>query len=478
MRKITYLILLLFLLGILAAIPGASGFWFKKMYFDTIAAINAGHQFNIEVLDYQEGWLHSSAKIKITPILPNPPPPIPIQLEVTIDQSITHGPLVYNDINKNWQFAAATIQNDIHIPFVSQNSMQIYSLATFYDDWFTQIYIPAINKIIPGKGKITWQGLQGEVDFHVTDQTIDRTKMNMTIGAFNADTDPQIPVSFHMNIQPISYQTQASRQFDNIWNGETQSSLPGLSIQSAGKTIIDLNKLTMGCTFGAARDIFWNANFQLSLDKLSAPDQPITVISPLTITSSINNFSAQGINEILKALPNKPMAYQVFPRIIIPTSVMNNTITLSTSLGDLLLQATFSWPANTPLPASMDEITQKANINMNVKIAIPLVNLLIDNYAKKIAARSADKINAMVTERATSPVPTPTLNQAPQQRIPTLEELQQHAVNNIKQQINNWIQQGYITQENDSYIVSIIRDAGVLQINGKIPPPDFTPPPH
>lgn len=74
------------------------------------------------------------------------------------------------------------------------------------------------------------------------------------------------------------------------------------------------------------------------------------------------------------------------------------------------------------------------------------------------------QLYAANTQPALPPAPTPDNQQVAQQA----------AASSLKNQIDEWIKQGYVTQDNNDYVTTIIYENEVLKINGKELPPDIT----
>ena len=100
MRKLIFLI---FLVGMIAALPWLDGLYAKARYLNMLAALNTQYQFKTEVIEYHVGWLQSKAKVRFTNLIPPTPAnsfmlggSASIPNEVIVDDIITHGPLIYD----------------------------------------------------------------------------------------------------------------------------------------------------------------------------------------------------------------------------------------------------------------------------------------------------------------------------------------------------------------------------------------------
>ncbi len=224
----------------------------------------------------------------------------------------------------------------------------------------------------------------------------------------------------------------------------------------------------------------------------------------------------------------------LLPKLITLTTSLNVDFFAETSLGAASIKAKFAWPINQPAPQTMKDITDHAEITMDARVAAPLLTTLVDvdlksktptvsapaptpvlqpelppakamfnqqvaDFVRKgqipmsIALQIMDMwdkhltVEAFATEiqqyrlgpeveaqlirlysqrvasqNATQPASTPAA--ATTQPQPVAQTV------NAQAQIQQWVDQGYLVQEQNEYHTVIVRQSGVFSINGKPAP--------
>src|SRR6266496_3821808 len=115
MRKL--IILLIFLVVIAAAIPFVDGYLYKKEFISVVSSMAERYNdksLKVEIVEYNLGWLHSTAKTHVTSTDPETLKYMPEG--VTIDNEISHGPFVYDSANDQYRFACAYDVSRISLP--------------------------------------------------------------------------------------------------------------------------------------------------------------------------------------------------------------------------------------------------------------------------------------------------------------------------------------------------------------------------
>ena len=233
-KSIAIIFIFLFVIGLM---PWLDGYYYKQHYLQFISNIVSEHQSNIkiDVLTYRLGWLSSSAQLQVTPTLEKQGGSPKASLSFIVDQTISHGPLIYDNIQKKITFAMAAVQSSIHFPaWIKQalgnqtnSTLQINSLANFNGDCFNQIEVPLITLPIKEIGTLTWQGLTGDLYFKVDQDRMIQLKSNFNIGAVSAIGENEGPLSQkRFTIQPISTHSDVIREPIGIWSGKAEILIP------------------------------------------------------------------------------------------------------------------------------------------------------------------------------------------------------------------------------------------------------------
>jgi hypothetical protein len=117
------------------------------------------------------------------------------------------------------------------------------------------------------------------------------------------------------------------------------------------------------------------------------------------------------------------------PNLIMANTVINQNMSVDTSYGNFKSTAKLYWPANTPLPASSQDI-----LKMNFKVDMRAATTLVDELVKVIDAKQdGAQLNAQAPAVAAPPIPAsapvsavavpPTSGSVPVVAAPAKEEL-------------------------------------------------------
>lgn len=580
MRKIAIFIIALVIFISVGLVPWIDGTIFKKNYLNMVEAINHYHHVKIEVLNYQQGWFTSSAKIRVTPLSGSAQQPSPFVSFIIIN-SISHGPLVTDKAKNSLTFAYASIQSLVHFPveFAAFNKgplnpIEINTIFSFNHEWLNQFTIPSLALTLPGSGKLMWQGLSGNVDFHVVNKQITQSHIDMQVGALSLDGNNENSVVSTANIQAFSYQSEAWRQADGLWKGNTTLSLPGVKVIRPDGSNIEASQFKLISSVDGQSAAAYQFNLQIGMQKLHVPNDIIADVSDFNLSLIVNNVNMQVARELQNLIASlqtngesdTQQAYlALLPHLINANTTVNQKLTMNTPLGRLLSTVNVSWPANTPMPATLSDMASKTSMTINIRAASTLIDKLIESFDKLMSAYSSsvkppqqqpvtpvapqpapavatdsknaynllvaqllqqgeitlpqsleligffdahntaqqyaeniDKmglqantvmllkqqyqfaLNKMATATtqnppvpATAPTPTPTPVATP---VPVSVSPQQSEEALLKQQIADWIQQGFIIRDNNDYVISITHENGVTTVNGKALPPEALPP--
>ena len=447
-KKYAYAFVLLMLFLILMT-PWMSGLLFKRNFFHIISLIHAKKNYNVQVLAYRTGWFSSYAKIIIQPSLPNQDK-LFSNINATIEQKISHGPLVYDYIQHHWTIASAFIHANLlfepqemlfNIP-KDQPFIQIESLATFNDTYYFK-FLPFSRETRNGL-KFSWQGLNGSADFSVADEQINKIILNVTGNPVIAENN-----LYTLTLSGYTFQSKSTRSKKNIlWNQNSNFFLPTLSLKLLNKEKMFVEGFNV-LTNSSIEQNFYNSTRDININKINLALQLNAenfVINPATIKIVINHLDA---NQLTKLSENKSGLNDI-PRIITPTTAIKGDVTINTSNGRLLTNAEINWPA-THSPTTLEEISLLANLRVKIRVSISLVDYFLTMMDENFPTKSATS--------ATYPSTTSALTQ------PAMPAA------NFRMQINEWLNQGYLIKDQNDYVSNMIGGQGKLKINGK----DFSP---
>ncbi|OGT38203.1 MAG: hypothetical protein A3F12_03270 [Gammaproteobacteria bacterium RIFCSPHIGHO2_12_FULL_38_14] len=539
MRKIKITaVILIILLIIVGLIPWIDGIIFKKDYLELISYLNAKqvNQLKIDVLDYRTGWRQSTITLKISSTIPEATPSTPAQpVEVTITQTVSHGPFVKDTTQNKTIFALGTIQCTIPIPDALKPMldpskpapylMNIYSIAYFNDRYNTQVTVPPLTLIAQGLGTIDWQGLNGEMYFNMANDEIQNIKTNYSIGAMTVAGGNASPIAnLQLSIQTMTQTTDTTLDATGIRTGTVTVSIPSVLIAQSNQTMFSLQNLNFSNTT-AVQNNFFNAIHKTTLAQLNAPVIPFSISAPATLQIDVNQLNAQALATLINQIkmitaqeitPDNNTAMQIensVAKIITPTSTAMGNLTLPASDGTTTASLQASWPANTPLPATYQDIINKAQVNINIKIPVALmqrvalyflppqqlsatpasINLLNQKVSELLQQGQVDLPTTLqimsLHDQKLSPadfsaqlntlgLPPEIIEQlstaytqeqakAADTTTPTPAQQTATPIDQVNAMINAWIQAGWLVQNQTDYTISIVHTNGTTQVNGR-----------
>ncbi len=423
MKKIFYLIVALLLIS--GFIPWSTGYFFKQNYLRVIADFNQHNATQIRVVSYHAGWLQSQAIIQIIPSSSR------IYKDdlttITFDQHIAHGPIVYDSTQKRLRIALAAMQDTIHLAdkietFLfgkpkSQGIGTIHSIVHFNGWWSQHIQIPPmtiqVQNII---SKIFWEGVNGDVDILVHANRVTQIKSNLLFGALSVKGNEKMPTTmqFVFLLQPITEKSNSLLHPIGLWSGNLQSTIPGISLQNASNLVFNAEALAFdGMSTITATNMLSFTN-TMSIQKIEIPNYIIPTITALNLNFSLDNINAgelvHFINIAKNTEKNDPAKFdnlekqytELFPRLITATTHVGLHFSANTTLGAVLLTGEVNWPENKALPTTMDELRNNISAKSAIRIAIPLAQVMLNQFFTDVAKRGAEKMSASNTVNNTA----------------------------------------------------------------------------
>jgi len=99
--KIFAILVLLLIVGVIAT-PFIYGIIVKNKYYEVVSIIKKDYDVDIKVINYKKGWFNSEATLEISDANRSNKP-------VLLQQTLDHGPIVYDDNTNSYKLAAAAI---------------------------------------------------------------------------------------------------------------------------------------------------------------------------------------------------------------------------------------------------------------------------------------------------------------------------------------------------------------------------------
>lgn len=492
--------------------PWILGNQFKKSYFTFIQ--NNQKLNNIKIIEYKQGWLHSNVKLTISD--PNIP-------SILIEQTVQHGPFIFNHL----KFALAYVTSKMDILNDSQKSfasLQTNSLVHFNFDTYTSFTIPPIN-INKNAHVINWEGASGDIEFSVNkNMRIQSFTYHLNIGHINIQNSE--PVFFDsLRVNSITSTNTTIPLANDLLEVNHELSIPEIMIIKSGNNI-NINNLNYRYWAGMEGAVYYKMGMQLAIKNLDIPILPITTISDINILLAVNNIDAKALAPFLKnihSMSAENRAAYLLQKNNLQTLAANSNATMQMSANTTYGALSVIGKVNIDNAASMlDNFLFTANI----KIAIPLFNQLADlfpGYFKSITRAPKIETNSIVVEENTNEpdsaqkqfnqhiallvqngqIPLSValkIMEASNQKLSIdaftaqLKELQLSPtlINDITQEyqlamsiretakteinvaddqeksaLNDWVANGYFTQEGNNYITTLTYQHGKILLNGK-----------
>jgi uncharacterized protein YdgA (DUF945 family) len=431
MRRIGYVIIFVFIIGALAgATPWVDGYLFQKDYQADIAAINSTGNIQIKITEYNLGWLSSDIKLSLAfPTLaqasPTPQSSVPTPI-VTIDQHITHGPLINDPNQGRWVFALALIQSNLHLPNenkviakdATQGVLQADALVDFNGKYTTQIQTPVFS-MNNGAGKLSWQGLKGTLTADVQNHVVVDAQSDLQFAPFLVTSDYG---SF--SLQEMKWQAERACQQPSLCGGSSTVAIANMDAQGMGSHF-KVGSINLETKYGPSGSNQYDNSLDLAISKVNASVMSYADYSvdkaTLKITSSHLNGAAveQLLQKVrsdsdMNANTNPSARMDAFnallPPLVTPDTTIATDVAMNTSVGDLTSQGKMSWPKNTALPKTMAELGKGLNVNIETRVSVSLVDEVIkvlDGEAPATPAATPATTNPAATPAAPSAATQP-----------------------------------------------------------------------
>lgn len=454
LRMLNY-ILAIFLMIALAAAPWIDGEFFKRKFLHVADIINQENRVKIEVLDYQQGWLNSSAKLRVTLIENGVTAPYRVATQkksqpVTfiVEQDISHGPLIYDPLSQRFGVGYANIHSLVHAPQELAAAMiETSTLAQFNGDWLGEIRMPKMVANSPLMN-MEWDGLNGDYKLVVIQDDLRNLKINLHVGTITVNFGAQNNYVKQLWIEPISYTNDTARTRNGLWSGNANLATQAIRIKKFDGSLISVEGLTLSTSYGISGATFYNTAmiFNLYNLKLMHPLIPNTKLLHLKISAS--NFNAEGLNEYIQFFKSSTteainnMSMETIETLLAHTVMKNSSITgegkADTDIGMIELRSLTEWDSTAEQPDTLAEILNTANTRIYVKASPQITKKIILEY----------KNNFAKPPEAISRVP----NQAPL---------------TVDGMVDGLTRIGYIVKNEDSYSTVFTINNGDLKINGR-----------
>ncbi len=454
--KFKYVLVVIFIMMLFAFVPWIDGLVFKYKYIAMLTRVGNVNALTVQFTQYHLGWLSSDATVIINPVANNP------NTAITLNQHITHGPLLKDPISDRYVHSVGLIRTVLHLPPKVENLLlgnaatggivQITTLATFHGNFTNQFMVSPISVNKSEQDKFALQGLSGIVDVEFPESRISHISTAMTAGSMLLQN-----TIGEVSILGLKSSGDKTCPFLSLCNGTAKTNIPQITLKTPAGLNVSVNKLNVLTTYGIDDQNNYNSYFQLTLDKWAST---ASTAGPINMQFWVNNINSAALIKLVDSIKqakgklsaSDPAAQQLFvdqlsmtgAHMIQANSVISSDIKVNTSLGGLSSVARIFWPAKTDLPNTIKEVQEKISYQINIRAAQALIAQLV----KVMDANHIEWniIKAQTQATAGSPLPA--------------------ATNNIEDEVKNWITQNKVSDDVGKQIILLYKQHLAPEIFG------------
>ncbi len=470
-------LLMFALMLLIALIPWIIGSLCKRNYFHYVERFNQNSGIHIQILSYEQGWLHSQATIRVdiehvlvsdlhklnAPLMALIRP-----VSLTIHESIQHGPIVYNRIAQRFSIGYANIQSDLTLPadfalnFVtrlsSQGPIKIDTISRFNNRWQTHLAIPRLDMVIAPNAQATIDGILGTIDLQLK-RNAKLIHLQFQLGAATID-HLQSSFANKISTNPFDYRYNATLQ-NGLLTGSTLIHLNQVAVWRPDNSIYTADRLILRNIFSIDDRILYNTSASIYIAKLNAVNSVVPLTSKIKINIKANNFDANGLNAYIEKLSNispdltTELNAMVLADIIMHAINSNSNVvadlTASTDLGKVSANAKMKWLA--PIKLTFMDIVHLALIQIDIRAEKPFVMHVLDVYGKEIDDSTDASARALLLKNKKNGGLLP-VNPTPRSRSEAI--------------LKAMLGVGYLQQDNNDLLTTLTIQDGVWRMNGWI----------
>lgn len=377
-------------IGVVAAgalLPWVDGVLFEQQYHSTIAALNKGGEVSIQILAYQRNWLHSHAKIQVQitdpdlKIFSNTANLDPSKLNFTIDQAISHGPIVVTHYPRfNFRLALAGIQNVTMFTGTSHPILQDEDIVTLTGNYYQYFNVPAFQYTSSDNMHFQFlNGISGNLHYYPSEK---RISGNINLINFDAD-DNDVFISMPNGSMHFDQYKSPS----DLWIGGLSILLEKIEGHDNTNGAFAINGIDFEADTAESKGKI-NDIRKLDIDRMDFANQPI---GPFHFVLSATALDAEAIKDMLATYRKitlegekyeSQLSYKIssmLPLVFAPGAAINlNTFQLKTPIGQLTMQGEINWPQTSmSLPSTVEELISASNAKGNLRISKALSDKVV-----------------------------------------------------------------------------------------------------
>lgn len=470
MRKLLFFIILI---GIAICIaPYVDGYLFKKIYYQQVAILNQEIQsrdkdMQLNVQSYELGWLTSTVNLAISvndAATPNKP------VVSNVKSIIHHGPLVHAD-NK-WQVGYAFVETYIYlpdklnelIPAQANGFMQINSLVSLTGDkWTSRYTIPAVASRF-----VNWGGLNGDIVLDTVNGEPVKVTGNTTIEKIYVPVfTPMLP---EVTVEPIKSGFDATQQAQ-VWTGTAYGNMGGLIAKWQDGSSFSVKNINRTSTYGINNGLY-SFKTKLTIESVQFPASlQAPNLSNIMFSLNVNNINLKELTQNYKQYSEAAVTGNTsdeLVKMLTATTTADTQLTLNSDLGPASATVNISLQA---LPKTDDELKNNVNLSLNARVARPILEKTMESMIRDSMTNPTSVVRAvtpvlkqtadtMIQDSMTNP-------SSPAAKNVFAAELMADLPNKVKMIFAAIIQQGYLQQDKNDYLVVYSRKGADSVLNGK-----------
>ncbi len=383
MRKTIFSVIMLVIVA-LALGPFAAGVWFQKKYGEFISFYN-NKNIHFEIVSYKRHWFNSDALLRVTL---NPDLSFP---DITIEQHIQHGPIIYHAIrNLPNIFGLASIQNKIIFSpevnaFLLLTGMPDFKIESenfisFLGNYFNYLHISGLNvldsveEVQAGIKDISTHFWIYPRQYRFSGQ-IEMKKISVR------DQDDSLDIP-NITIQLDQYQDQ-----HDFWLGSGSMKVDDILMEEVGAEGIRVTGLRIE-GFTKSDDDLLNAEREIKIKSIQFEDK---LIGPIDIEMSLNKFDLPAVRDVFIVFRDtvqngeiyqgqlREKVFALLPKIVTPGSSINlNSFHVEAASGKATAEGAITWPEKDFLPPSdLHDVIMSAEAKFDLNISKKLMKEVI-----------------------------------------------------------------------------------------------------
>lgn len=383
-----------------------------------VFALNEDKRIKVEVLSYQQGWFSSRAKLRITLFaksagnaqqLQVPELHLMLPISFLLQGHIKHGPLMYSPKLHSLVLGYAYLHGKFFVEKNIKETMKVDLLAAFNETWNGRFYTALLAFPIPGFQKISLAGVEGKFLFILNGEHLTNVKGSVQTGAVLIEGDANNSHVKAISIEPLKGRYDTVHEQKGLWSGSMSIFTPGMIITQPDQANFIIKRLAINSTFSFGESILYNANLAIFANSIISPSYTLPAFSKFHARVSAKNLSTKGINDYIQVMKTKTpeeiknidlvQIENLLSQTIQQTSTLNGLATADSSLGTFTAHSKTNWPANIPLPRTLDEVYKNSFTEIKLKMTKQLVVKLLSIYGDEIMATSEKQLEQIKLAR-------------------------------------------------------------------------------